>query len=380
MFWNCQGLRSKRKELELYLKENLTDIIALNETFLHKKINLKSQGYDTIRNDRSTGSRGGVAFLVKHGLVVDKESRNADFNIITENEALAINLELSSNQNLTLATIYCPDGNPNFSLFHTINNLSENVMFVRDFNSKIEAFGCASKNTSGPMLKTIQNKLNQIYVNNDEHTHMDRRYGSTDILDMAFISQNLAIYDIQFQIGVDLGSDHLPIEISIDTTPLRNTSTNHTKYKFDQTDREVFESVLEEVLGSEDFSGHLSTSDLDRYADFIITALHTAVDKALPKSKSVRTESNPISNETLVLIKEKHKFMRHSQRKDPAVRTRINQLQKQVKDDLRIESQASWEKFCNSISLETDSNESWCRIENFLKPKGAARLSNSAAH
>ena len=309
-FWNCQGVRSKRKELELYLKENTIDIIALNETFLTKKINFKIQGYDTIRNDRSTGRRGGVAFLVKYGLVVNKEFRNADFNIITENEALAINLELSSNQNLTLATIYCPNANPNFSLFQTINNLFDNIKFVGDFNSKLEAFGCASKNTSGPMLKTIQNKFNLIYVNNDEHTHMDRRTGSTDILDMAFISQNLAIHDIQFQIRVDLGSDHLPIEISIDTTPHRNTFTNHIKHKFDQTDREVFESILEEALGSEDFSGHLSTSDLDKYTDFIITALHTAVDKAIPTSKSVRPVSNPISSETLALIKEKRKLRR----------------------------------------------------------------------
>ena len=45
-------------------------------------------------------------------------------------------------------------------------------------------------------------------------------------------------------------------------------------------------------------------------------------------------------------------------------------MQKQVKDDLRVESQASWEKFCNPISLETDSNESWLKIKNFLKPKG----------
>ena len=270
-----------------------------------------------------------------------------------------------------MAIIYCLDGNPNLSLFRTINNLSDNVMFVGDFNSKSEAFGCTSKNTSGPMLKTIQNKLNLIYVNNNEHTHMDRRTGSTDILDMAFISQNLAIHDIQFQIGVDLGSNHLPIEISIDATPLRNTSTNDTIHKFDQTDREVFESVLEEALGSEDFSGHLSTSDLDRYADFIITAPHTAVDKAILKSKSMRPESNPISNETLALIKEKRKLRKqYSQRKDLAVKTHINQLQKQVKDDLRIELQASWEKFCNSISLETESNESWHRIKNFLKPKG----------
>ena len=68
------------------------------------------------------------------------------------------------------------------------------------------------------------------------------------ILDMAFISPNLAIHGIQFQIGVDLGSDHLPIEIAIDKTPHRNTSTNPTKYKFDQTDREVFESTLDEVF------------------------------------------------------------------------------------------------------------------------------------
>ena len=105
--------------------------------FLNKKLNFCISGYDTIRNDRSTGRKGGVAFLVKHGLVINKEYRNSDFNIITDNEALAINLELSNNQNLTLATIYCPNGNPNFSLFQSINNLSTDVMFVGDFNSKL---------------------------------------------------------------------------------------------------------------------------------------------------------------------------------------------------------------------------------------------------
>ena len=287
-----------------------------------------------------------------------KGYRNSDFNIITENEALAINLELSSNQNLTLATIYCPNGNPSFSLFQSINNLSTDVMFVGDFNSKLESFGCAHRNPAGPMLKNIH------------YTHMDRAKGSTDILDMAFISPNLAKHDIQFQIGDDLGSDYLPIEISIDTPPHRNTFTNHTKYKFDQTDREVFESTLEEALGSANFSGHLSTSDLDKYADFIITAIHTAADKAIPTSKSVRPESNPISNQTLALIKEKRRLRRqYSQKKDPAVKTRINQLQKQVKEELKVESLVSWEKFCNSISLENP-DESWCKIKNFLKPKG----------
>ena len=45
-------------------------------------------------------------------------------------------------------------------------------------------------------------------------------------------------------------------------------------------------------------------------------------------------------------------------------------MQKQVKEELKEESLVSWEKFCNSISLETNSNESWRKIKNCLKPKG----------
>ena len=44
-------------------------------------------------------------------------------------------------------------------------------------------------------------------------------------------------------------------------------------------------------------------------------------------------------------------------------------MQEQVKDESRVETQASWENICNSISLETDPSESWCKIKNFLKPK-----------
>ena len=73
----------------------------------------------------------------------------------------------------------------------------------------------------------------------------------------------------------------------------------------------------------------------------------------------------------MALIKEKCRLRRqYSQNKDPAVKTRINQLQKQVKEELKVESLVSWEKFCNSISLKNNPNEYWCIIKNFLKPKG----------
>ena len=123
-------------------------------------------------------------------------------------------------------------------------------MFVGDFISKLEPFGCIKKKACVYLLKNIQKQLNIIYLNNNEHTHMDRSKGSTDLLDMAFILPNPAKHNIQFQIGDNLGSDYLPIEVSIDAPPHRNSSVNHTKYKFDQTDREVFQSTLEAALAS----------------------------------------------------------------------------------------------------------------------------------
>ena len=149
------------------------------------------------------------------------------------------------------------------------------------------------------MIKTIQNQLSLIYLNTVELTNLDRYTGNTDILDMAFISPNLSKHDMQFLIGDDLGSDHLPIEIAIDTPRHRNIHINPVRYKFNQTDREVFESTFEAVLSSRDFPELKSTQDIDKYADFITTAISTAVDKAIPKSKSVSLGGSTLRHMTL---------------------------------------------------------------------------------
>ena len=121
MFWNCKGIGPKHKQLELYLNKNNFKIVSPHEIFLTEKIDFKIQGYDTIKNDHSTGERGGVAFFVKHGLVINKEYCNTDFNIITDNETLVIDIDLSNSRKLILATIYYPNGNPNPRLFQTMH-------------------------------------------------------------------------------------------------------------------------------------------------------------------------------------------------------------------------------------------------------------------
>ena len=132
----------------------------------------------------------------------------------------------------------------------------------------------------------------------------------------------------------------------------------------------MFESTLEAALSSGDVPELKSTQDIDKYADFIVTAISTAVGKAIPTSKRGRPESQPVLEESLALIEEKGRLRRqYSQAHDPLGKTRINQLQKETKNHLRIESQASRENSAMTLALETNHTESWRKIKNFLKPK-----------
>ena len=65
VFWNCQGLTPKLKELQNYLPENQINIPALNETHLKPKHKFHLPGYDIYTNDRLVGIKGGVAIMEK---------------------------------------------------------------------------------------------------------------------------------------------------------------------------------------------------------------------------------------------------------------------------------------------------------------------------
>ena len=105
VFQNCQDLRPKWKELQNYMLENQIDILALNETFLQPKIKCHLPGYDIYKTDRSVGTTSGVAILVKKGNIGNQEWKNEHFNVITDNEALAVEIELQNGDKIILATI-----------------------------------------------------------------------------------------------------------------------------------------------------------------------------------------------------------------------------------------------------------------------------------
>ena len=99
--------------------------------------------------------------------------------------------------------------------------------------------------------------------------------------------------------------------------------------------------------------------------------LMKAVDTSTPKVYSCNNSKSPISQAILDVIKEKRRLRwLYNNTQDPNIKSTINKLQKEIRTKINQESTVSWEKFCNSISLESDPKKSWGKTTNFLKPKG----------
>ena len=79
------------------------------------------------------------------------------FSVITDSEALAIEIELQNGDKIILTTIYCP--NPSLRLFRMISALSKQVIFLGDFNSEHKQFGFVKPNKSGQTLVNMAKDL-----------------------------------------------------------------------------------------------------------------------------------------------------------------------------------------------------------------------------
>ena len=253
-----------------------------------------------------------------------------------------------------------------------INTLSKQVIFLGDFNSKHKQFGCVKPNKTGQTLVNIAKDLKLFYVNQLEpnrHMHEDPVHGTSNILDMAFIILGLSSRDISFSVGDNhMSSDHFPIQISLDKPLKRNTPLTEPRYRFDKTNDDLLHNTLKDSLSKIDTS-ITKQDELEELAVTLCDKLMKAVDTSTPKVYSRNDPKSPISQAILDLIKQKRRLRwLYNNTKDPNIKSTINKLQKDIRTKIIQESTISWDKFCDSISLESDPKNSWRKITNFLKP------------
>ena len=333
---NINSLKSKRQLLTEYMEECSPDIVLINESKLANEDRIRFAKYKMARKDRDKRG-GGVAILIKENI---KHSIIDSSNLTEE----VLGIEISINQQpMAVVALYNPPAvklNP--EVFKYFTDKYENCLFIGDFNSKHQYFGCRTTNLNGNILFDIAEE-HDLHIMNDpsETTHLNKATGNADILDMAFATNSVLNRVTDCYVGEDLGSDHLPLHIKVGAN--RQDVAQHPiliRNNINKANWAVFNEHIEANLRSNDLT---TCEEIDQACLEIEQVINRAADLACPKIKSCPKVWR-VSNETLKLIKLKRKLRRTAQKSgNPIHRHLYNYINKRVKAAIKLEKQQSWE-------------------------------------
>ena len=291
LLWNCRSASNKIIELTALSKNY--DLIVLTETWLNANNHLNLPNFNIIRKDRQHRNGGGLAILIRSGL-----SWHTCNNAPELPSAEILTIKITSLQTpITLITCYRPPTHhlnltqwENF--FKATSKLG--VFFLMgDFNALHPTWNCNTTNPTGEILHRLINKHNLIIHNTDTQSHISHNQRKNSNLDLILSQTDIAHFITTQQLEDMLGSDHYPIECTLNTEKhvyqkktnrLSTTNTNWNEYKKDM-DSLYFNHFL-----GPDFS---EKSPVDKYEDFVNKMIEFT--KANTPSRPIKTKrSNPV--------------------------------------------------------------------------------------
>ncbi|UYV65249.1 hypothetical protein LAZ67_3003707 [Cordylochernes scorpioides] len=225
---NINGLCStatkiKLEEIMEIAEKQKIQIIALQETKLNEKYNLKYKNYNILRKDRNKEG-GGLAFLIKN---LYYEDIAINIPNTSDLEAQGIKVYLSQNKTINIFNMYHPPNNKLIDDGTMAQFLTDNTIIVGDLNAKHQLWGCSMPNPRGKILSNIFDDNAFMCLNDGNPTHHSYSYNTAQALDISFSSPDI-FHKCKWQILKSIGSDHLPILIEIST----KTKTSSIKEKF----------------------------------------------------------------------------------------------------------------------------------------------------
>ena len=344
MHINVNGLRARRPELELYLKENKPDIICMNETKMCGKTYPSLTNYRLASfRDRDAGNRGGgVAIYVLTN--IDCEDISPNINDFT---AVSLN---NGGIEYAIVAYYCPPKDKlDVNTLSTYINKYENIIIMGDLNARHQFYGSTSSNSNGDSLFNLVERFDLVIANNlNQATKLSQYAGEVSIIDYAIISKDLIGRLNDCHTGEDVGSDHSPLHLHLHINNTIAPIPTKLYRPITKCNWNLFQSSLLRSAEEITHTVSLNTHDIDDKVAEIERHIQTALNEACPL-KPAKQYSFSTTNETLQLIKAKRKLRKRAQ-KDPTLRTEFNRLQRLVQARLQQERLTSWQKATGDLN------------------------------
>src|ERR1700759_5167866 len=205
---------------------------------------------------------------------------------------------------------------------------------------------------------------NNLIVANDPNqiTFQSAGTGHWELIDYFVVSRQVGARTVECYVGECIGSDHLPIHLTIQLLCKINTVPSKQVRILSKCDWALFGEQLKETTSSLDASTLTSESSIDARCAEIEQSITQAIDLASPK-RTVKNYAFRLRPETVNLIKLKRKLRRKSQKSnDPAYRTLYNNISRQVNAAVTTERQKAWQVATASLD-ETDGRSFWQKFK-----------------
>lgn len=217
LYWNCQGLGSRRSELLQLTNQIKIDVLLQNETHLSPRRPFKLPNFHTLKNDRisPTGvtNCGGTAILIHH-----KFAHN-ELHIQTNSiETTTITIMLNNRETRLSAVYKSPSAILlQLDLDNLLNSDSPTIL-AGDLNAKHLAWHRHCPNSAGNiLLKHMENNNYNVTALEFPTHYPDQRNHRSDVLDVAVLKN----IDLPFilQNRDELSTDHNLVVIYISSLP-----------------------------------------------------------------------------------------------------------------------------------------------------------------
>ncbi|GFT05762.1 RNA-directed DNA polymerase from mobile element jockey [Trichonephila clavipes] len=125
----------------------------------------------------------------------------------------------------------------------------DNTIILEDFNAKNTTWGSTITNARGLELSNLVNDKAFLCLKDGTHTFRSNSYGSTDVLDLTFISPGLFPYS-SWRVLDNIGTDHLPILVEVDLK-VNCTGGENLHWNFKKANWNLFETISNNLISQE---------------------------------------------------------------------------------------------------------------------------------
>ena len=217
--WNCRSINNKSAVLEKWLEQNPTDILLLQSLSVKSSSLPKLKGFLPPECDFSS-ERIQVATYVSEKIKYEQWPL-LSINSTVRLYRVAVKIQIKKSKPLIIVNSYFPDGVSDDNSINWLENLDSNYewLLAGDFNCRNLQWDPTADSNQGVFFSKKIADSNLVCLNDGSFTRIGNIDQDDTAIDLTLTSPNTAINSTWEVCDDELGSDHIPIKISIDHEP-----------------------------------------------------------------------------------------------------------------------------------------------------------------